>query len=68
MTKETKHLLKWWKEWLKRLLLTTYHIVNRRAYRKWKLQRDAAKYLRNNILDVDGMDGFDMFFTDNGQR
>lgn len=39
MTPETKHLLKWWKEWGKRFLLTSYHLINRKAYRKWKLNR-----------------------------
>lgn len=32
----TRHLLYWQFEWLKRFLLTWYHIVNRRAYRKWR--------------------------------
>lgn len=36
MTKETKHLLYWWTEWLLRFMRTTWHIVNRLAYRKWK--------------------------------
>lgn len=33
---ETKHLIKWWLEWLHRLLFTTYYLFNRRAYREWK--------------------------------
>ena len=31
----TRHLLFWQLEWLKRFLLTWYHIVNRRACRRW---------------------------------
>ncbi len=40
MTKETKHLIFWWFEWLERLIRTTYHIFNRESYRKWKKSRD----------------------------
>lgn len=39
MTEETKHLLKWWREWLNRFFLTSYHLINRKAYRKWKAER-----------------------------
>jgi len=35
---ETKHLLYWWKEWAARLLRTTYHLFNRKAYRRWKTE------------------------------
>ena len=31
----TRHLLYWQFEWLKRFLLTWYHIFNRRACRRW---------------------------------
>lgn len=31
----TKHLLYWQSEWLKRFMLTWWHIVNRKAYWKW---------------------------------
>lgn len=34
-TGSTKHLLYWWRQWLKRLVVTSYHLVNRRAYRRW---------------------------------
>lgn len=36
MNPETKHLIYWWGVWLKRLILTSYHIVNRQAYHTWK--------------------------------
>lgn len=36
MTDETKHLLKWQFEWLKRFLRTWYHILNRGAYHTFK--------------------------------
>jgi hypothetical protein len=39
--KETKHLLYWQWIWFTRWLRTTYHLFNRKAYRKWK-QRDKA--------------------------
>lgn len=35
----TMHLLYWQAEWLKRFLLTWWHIVNRKAYRKWYYKR-----------------------------
>ena len=36
MSDETQHLLRWWKIWFVRLARTTYHLVNRSAYRHWK--------------------------------
>lgn len=41
---ETKHLFYWWLVWLTRLVRTTYHIVNRSAYRKWKRHRYNYRY------------------------
>jgi len=43
MSKETRHLIYWWFQWLKRIIFTSYHIVNRRAYRKWKSNRSAYR-------------------------
>ena len=44
MTKETKHLIYWQIEWLKRFFRTTYHIFNRKAYRNWKNNKYNRKY------------------------
>jgi len=44
----TRHLLYWQFEWLKRFLLTWYHIVNRRACRRW-----LAKKYPVPVLTVD---------------
>ena len=64
MTNETKHLLYWWGEWFKRLLLTSYHLTNRKAYRNWKLrsknkfEEDACREL---FPDLDGAEENDLF-------
>jgi hypothetical protein len=54
MTPETKHLLYWWIEWLRRLIRTSYHLFNRHAYHKWKTEfykkRIAKKYEFYNRL------------------
>ena len=44
MSDETSHLLYWWKIWLARLARTTYHIFNRRTYRKWKAANRHSKH------------------------
>jgi len=59
MTKETKHLIFWWFEWLKRLVRTTYHIFNRSAYHKWKF-RQQSKYWSNSTI----FDAINMAFED----
>jgi len=41
----TRHLLFWQFEWLKRFLLTWYHIINRKAYRRWLVK----KYFISNL-------------------
>jgi hypothetical protein len=48
MTKETRHLIHWWFEWLKRLTLTSYHIFNRPAYRKWRQKRRGYSFIAEN--------------------
>ena len=44
LSQETKHLLKWQFEWLIRFLRTTYHLLNRRAYKSWKENRNRDKW------------------------
>jgi hypothetical protein len=44
----TKSLLHWQGEWFKRFLLTWYHIVNRKAYWRWKLNKKL-----NNKIGID---------------
>ena len=51
VSKETKHLLQWQKEWLKRFFLTTYHLFNRKAYHK--LRRN--KYLASERFMFDSI-------------
>ena len=63
MTKETKHLWHWWFEWLKRFLTTTYHIVNRRSYHKWKNNKNIRKNIDASSemfpeLDILSMEDF----------
>ena len=58
MTPETKHLLKWWFEWLKRLIYTSYHLLNRKAYRTWKRRRVSCSRL--SIPEIDAMDESDL--------
>lgn len=53
MSPESKHLIRWWKIWLERLVLTTYHLFNRNAYRKWKRARQSGRY-ENIELDEFG--------------
>lgn len=43
MKNETKHLLHWWKEWLVRLLTTSYHLVNRKAYHQYLQNKPKRK-------------------------
>ena len=42
---ETQWLFKWWMEWAKRLCLTTWHLINRKAYRKWKEERGINRFI-----------------------
>lgn len=62
MSKETKHLLYWWAVWLKRFLLTSYHLVNRRAYRSWKRNKGCHRSSFNEsasrelLPDLDAME------------
>ena len=52
----TMHLLYWQAEWLKRFLLTWWHIVNRKAYWKW-CEKNCVSYRKKKIkslaLDID---------------
>jgi len=43
----TYHLLYWQAEWFKRFLYTWWHIINRRAYYRWR-----AKQQFNNVLRI----------------
>jgi len=55
---ETKHLLYWWIEWLKRFLTTSYHLFNRRAYHDWlKKRKEKFNYCHDNF----GLGEFDNF-------
>ena len=59
----TKHLLYWQAEWLKRFLLTWWHIINRKAY--WKWCEKNCKSFRNKKIDsmvYDINEGFRMEF------
>lgn len=51
MTDETKRLLSWQLEWFIRFWRTTWHLLNRKAYRRWL----SGKYFINGsgftILD-----------------
>lgn len=53
MSDETNHLLCWWKIWFVRLTRTTYHLVNRRAYRKWKDINCRPKHQRLDGIELD---------------
>ena len=50
MSEETKHLLKWWVVWFERLARTTYHIINRKAYRKWKFEYAKQKAFQRQCI------------------
>ena len=57
ISKETKHLIYWWFEWLLRLLNTSYHIINRKAYHRFKRN----KYHGSGIPELDIMDEANFF-------
>jgi hypothetical protein len=63
MTQETKHLIYWWGVWLKRLLTTSYHIINRKAYRRWKNKRQQfnEQAEREIFPDLCAMEENDLF-------
>lgn len=46
-SKETKHLFYWQIEWFMRFLTTSYHLVNRKAYRRYKERR--GRQMVNNV-------------------
>lgn len=52
MTTETKHLLYWWWQWLVRLLNTSYHLMNRKAYHQYlrnKSKKSCRWAITNNV-------------------
>lgn len=61
--KETKHLIYWWLVWFKRLVLTSYHIINRRAYHKWKENKSKFNNsaCRELFPDLDAIEESDFF-------
>lgn len=65
MTDETKHILKWQKEWFLRFIRTTYHLFNRKAYRKWKKEFAAQKAKdRRAVRELWDHDPLDFCITD----
>lgn len=59
----TKSLLYWQFEWLKRFLLTWYHIFNRKAYWNWKAQKKADQTMRL-LKSKDKLARFELEFRD----
>jgi hypothetical protein len=63
-TGSTKHLLYWQAEWFKRFLTTWYHIINRKAYHKFLVERETENFIKiiKSDLPDDGIrieaDGF----------
>lgn len=49
---DTMHLLYWQAEWFKRFLTTWWHIVNRRAYRKWRKEKYYGDFIHTLKADI----------------
>ncbi len=62
---DTFWLLYWWFEWFKRLLNTSWHLVNRNAYRRWSQEHYGADSGRQFHLDV--QDALIIDDMDNGE-